>query len=116
MIPSVQIRQVPIAGLTPRPYRMAAWRPAPPAAAPVRKAVMGQAGAGGALASLLGAAIGASTAWVGFATGAREKGFLSVLGYVIGSLGALGAVGGTLSALMALGGASLSSAEKGRRR
>jgi hypothetical protein len=45
------------------------------------------------LAHTLALGMGAATAWVGFDTGARRKGFLSVLGYVIG-------VGGAISALM----------------
>ncbi len=36
--------------------------------------------------------VGAATAWVGFDTGARRTGLLSVLGYVIGVGGALSAV------------------------
>jgi hypothetical protein len=46
-----------------------------------------------AVASLISLAMGGAAAWVGFDTGARRKGLLSVLGYVVG-------VGGALSAVM----------------
>lgn len=78
---------------------------------------MGQAAGIAALAAvplLLGAAIGAGTAWVGFSTGAREKGFLSVLGYLIGSVGALGALGGVLGTILTVAGVGILSAAEER--
>lgn len=48
----------------------------------------------------LGTALGAATAWVGFRTGARERGFLSALGYIIGASGALSAFVGTTTLVM----------------
>lgn len=49
-----------------------------------------------AVAHVLALGMGAATAWVGFDTGARRSGLLSVLGYVIG-------VGGAISAVIDLG-------------
>lgn len=46
-------------------------------------------------AHVLALGMGAATAWVGFDTGMRRSGFLSILGYVIG-------VGGVISAVMDL--------------
>lgn len=43
-------------------------------------------------AHVLALGMGVATAWVGFDTGARRTGFLSVLGYVIGVGGAISAV------------------------
>lgn len=48
------------------------------------------------VAHVLALGMGAATAWVGFDTGARRSGLLSVLGYVIG-------VGGAMSMVMDLG-------------
>lgn len=48
------------------------------------------------LAHTFALAMGAATAWVGFDTGARRSGLLSVLGYVVG-------VGGAISAALDLG-------------
>lgn len=78
---------------------------------------MGQAAGIAALATvplLLGAAIGAGTAWVGFSTGARERGFLSVLGYLVGSVGALGALGGVLGTILTVAGVGILSAAEER--
>lgn len=105
--PGIQIRPVALAGQA--PYRMPAWRPAPMAL--VERPKMGQSTAGvaaiGAIPMLLGAAWGAGAAWVGFSTGAREKGLLSILGYVVGSVGALGAIFGTLGAILWVSGVAV---------
>lgn len=77
----------------------------PPAAVPRRR--MGQTDdtGTGLLVPALAATLSAATAWVGFATGVREKGLLSVAGYVIGGLGGLAAIGAAFSLLGNLGGA-----------
>lgn len=61
----------------------------------------------GAATLAVGTALSAGTAWVGFSTGSREQGFLSGLGYVIGSIGVLSAIGGVAS-LLILGIAAMS--------
>lgn len=78
------------------------WRPAilPLGRRPrvMAQAVMSQAPVSTSVqtvAHVLALGMGAATAWVGFDTGARRSGLLSVLGYVIG-------VGGALSAAMDL--------------
>jgi hypothetical protein len=95
-------------------YRLApvnlapAWRPglgSPVASSLPRKMGDGEPRPGailgaGALTLGLGTALSAGTAWVGFSTGSREEGFLSVLGYIVGSIGALTAVGGMASLLL----------------
>lgn len=48
-----------------------------------------------AVAHVFGLGVGAATAWVGFDTGGRRSGLLSVLGYVIG-------VGGVISVVIDL--------------
>lgn len=86
-----------------------AWHPAPaPVWRPAAKS-MGQGGAAlalGAVPVLFAGAMSAGLGWVGFTTGARERGLLSILGYVFGAVGALGAVGGALSGLLLLTGAA----------
>lgn len=86
-----------------------AWRPGLGSPAIARRPFLGvgdqKAGAilGAGVGTLaFGTALSAGTAWVGFSTGSREEGFLSVLGYVVGSIGALMTVGGVAS-LLALG-------------
>jgi hypothetical protein len=54
----------------------------------------------GTLPLAFGTALGAGTAWVGFSTGSREEGFLSVLGYVVGTISALMALGGMASLVL----------------
>lgn len=71
---------------------------------------MGQRGAAliaGFIPLLITGALGAGTAWVGFSTGAREKGLLSVTGYVVGSLGALGALFSLLGSVLWVAGVSM---------
>lgn len=63
---------------------------------------LGQTNPVGALPALLGAAVGAGTAWVGWTVGSEKAGFQSVTGYVVGVLGAIGAVGGTIAFLSSL--------------
>ena len=56
----------------------------------------------GAVPMLISATLGAGVAWVGFSTGSRETGLLSVLGYIFGIGGALSAVGGTIGAILSV--------------
>lgn len=53
----------------------------------------------GPLPSLIGGAIGAGTAWVGWTVGREKSGFLSVTGYVVAVVGAVAALGGALNAV-----------------
>ncbi len=107
---TAMLRQVPVAvspfapaqrTVTPR-----TWRPASMG----RKGV-GQSKAGvaafGAVPLLISATLGAGAAWVGFSTGSREKGLLSILGYVFGIGGALSAIGGTIGAVLWVAGVSI---------
>lgn len=115
-----------LAGANPGPTVRLAWSPKPFAPAVARgRAVpaverLGQSTAGvaalGAVPLLLGAALGAGTAWVGFSTGSRESGILSILGYLVGSLGALAALGGTLGALLWIAGVGTAAGEIERMR
>lgn len=107
MVPVIQIRPVPIVGLQgPRPP---AWRPGAVQIRPQNKLGQSTAGiaAAGVIPMLFTAATGAGLAWVGFSTGGREKGFLSILGYVYGVFGVLGAAGGVLGAIAWATGVSL---------
>lgn len=54
-----------------------------------------------AVGSLLGLGLAAGTAWVGIRAGMKEKGFLSVVGWVVG-------IGGGLRALLYTGGLATS--------
>lgn len=114
MFSSIKFTPVPLAiSRAPMQQRMP-WRPANVLSGPQNRPEMGQAtgiAAFGAFGLLLAAAIGAGTAWVGFSTGQREKGFLSILGYGIGSVGALGALMGTLGAILWVTGVSMVSSE-----
>jgi hypothetical protein len=56
----------------------------------------------GLIPVVLGTALGAGAAWVGFSTGSREKGTLGAIGYVVGAAGALSALVG-LTTLVLLG-------------
>lgn len=100
-------------------YKMAtvnlapAWGPGLGSPVIPRRPMLSASGVTGAILGsgvtplVLGTALSAGTAWVGFATGSREEGFLSVLGYVVGTIGALMAVGG-MASLALLGMAALS--------
>lgn len=80
---------------------MLAFRP--PAFAPIRPSLQGallaqeappivtpgQIKAIGTGFGLASATLGAAAAWVGFSTGSKESGLLSIAGYVIGAVGAL---------------------------
>lgn len=95
----------------PAPMKLAGFQPPKTLSKPGRRSDLGQSKVGiaaiGALPLLLGGALGAATAWVGFSTGSREKGLLSVSGYVIGALGALGALSGLVGALLWVAGVSI---------
>lgn len=89
-----------------------AWRPVPLTvhrmAVPARK--MGQSAgiaALGAIPLLVGGAIGAGVAWVGFSAGSHSRGLLAVLGYGLGIVGALTALGGVASAALWIAGVSV---------
>lgn len=112
MLSTINLVQVPLAVSRPPSYQISGWKPARAMASAQKHAEMGQLGgvaAVGALGLLLYGALGAGAAWVGFSTGAREKGFLSILGYGIGSLGALAALGGTIGAILWVAGVSMAS-------
>jgi hypothetical protein len=64
---------------------------------------MGQLSSIGPVPSLLGTAVGAGTAWVGWTVGREKSGFLSVAGYIVAVVGALGAVGGAIGLIGSLG-------------
>lgn len=89
-----------------RPHvRLPAYQlPAPRAQAPVLAGPqLGQVwNSIGPVPSLVGAAIGAGSAWVGWTVGKEKRGFLSVTGYVVAVVGALGALGGTFNFLRGL--------------
>ncbi len=88
-----------------RPHvQMPAYQPsAPRAQTPVLAGPqMGQITNIGPVPSLVGAAIGAGTAWVGWTVGREKSGFLSVTGYVVAVLGGLGAIGGAFNFLRGL--------------
>lgn len=89
-----------------RPHvRMPAYQPsAPSAQAPVLAGPqLGQVwNSIGPAPSLVGAAIGAGSAWVGWTVGKEKKGFLSVTGYVVAVFGVLGALAGTFNFLRGL--------------
>lgn len=87
-------------------YAPARWRP--PTATPVRMGQdRGALAAAGAVPLLISTAMGVGLAWVGFSTGSREKGLLSILGYIFGVVGGLGAATSALGALLWIGGVSL---------
>lgn len=68
----------------------------------VSEAALGQRGTVAALGLIplvLGGALGAGTAWVGFKTGEREEGLLSLTGYVVGTIGALAALASVLGGI-----------------
>lgn len=74
--------------------------PAPPAMAGPG---LGQLRDLGPVTSLVGAAIGVGTAWVGWTVGREKSGLLSVTGYVVAVVGALAAIGGGLGFIGSLG-------------
>jgi hypothetical protein len=96
------MRQVPLAGVA----KPVPWRPViaqRPAIGQDRAAVAAM----GVIPMLVGAGLGAGMAWVGFSTGSRERGLLSILGYVFGAFGTLSAAGGVLGAILWVAGVSL---------
>lgn len=78
----------------PAPMRLAGFRPPKTLSRPGQSMDQSRAGVAalGLVPILVGGTLAAATAWVGFSTGARERGLLSAAGYVIGSLGALTAL------------------------
>ncbi len=105
-------QQVAVAGARYAPalrgtgYTPARWRPTLAQPAQIAQ-TKGELKAAGAIPLLISAAMAGGLAWVGFSTGSREKGLLSVLGYVFGVIGGLGAATSVLGALLWVGGVSL---------
>ena len=101
----------PLRGGTPAfAYRPPSWRPAKVLASSVRHPEMGQAAgvaAFGAFTALMLTALAAGVAVVGYSTGQREKGFMSILGYGIGTLGGLAAVGTLLGGIAWIAGVNM---------
>jgi len=96
-------------------YKMAtvnlapAWRPGLGSPVIPHRPVLAASGVTGAILGAgigtlaFGTALSAGTAWVGFSTASREEGFLSGLGFVVGTISTLMALGGMASlALMGI--------------
>lgn len=91
-------------------YKTIGFRP--PSISPLRPRSIGQLTPGQAKAvdagkTLLDAGFGAGVAWVGFYTGSKASGLLSVLGYVIGGGGAVRSALGVLDLVLMATGAGM---------
>ena len=117
MIPTIQIKQVPIAPVN--------WRPQ--VISPVAVARLGQEDLSvdlenfdpeqldpkqletmmSVVNTVFKMAEGGVLAWVGLATASREEGLLSTLGYTVGILGILRGAGALVGLILSLAGVSL---------